>query len=322
MFLTVLLLLVGIALVLLGADKLTDGATGLARRFDVSEMAIGLTVVAFGTSLPEFVTSFVSALKGSSEISIGNIVGSNTFNALMIVGCSALVSPIMVSKSTIHKDIPFAILATLSLIIVSLDAVLDGGRSGNLISRSDGLMLSGFFAVFMFYTFSMARDKDGAGGQPQSLRVPPMSYGRILLYIVSGLAGLVLGGNLFVDAATEIALGMGVSETVVGLTLVAAGTSLPELATSIVAARKGSSAIAIGNVVGSNIFNVFFVMGFCATVSPMPVGSISYSDLGLMLLSVLILWCFSYTKRTIERWEGGVMAAVYMVYLAYLVHQA
>ena len=316
MFLTVVLLLVGIALVLLGADKLTDGATGLARRFNVTEMVIGLTVVAFGTSLPEFVTSFMSALKGSSEISIGNIVGSNTFNVLMIVGCSALVSPIVISKSTIHKDIPFAILATLSLIVVSLDAVLDGGQFENLISRTDGLML------FMFYTFSIARNKDGAGEQPQALQIAPMSYGRIFLYVILGLAGLVFGGNLFVDAATEIALSMGVSETVVGLTLVAAGTSLPELATSIVAARKGSSAIAIGNVVGSNIFNIFFVMGFCATVSPMPVGSISYFDLGLMLLSILILWCFSYTKRTIERWEGGVMVAVYLVYLAYLIHQA
>ena len=183
-------------------------------------------------------------------------------------------------------------------------------------------MLLGLFAVFMFYTFSIARNKDGAGEQPQALQIAPMSYGRIFLYVILGLAGLVFGGNLFVDAATEIALSMGVSETVVGLTLVAAGTSLPELATSIVAARKGSSAIAIGNVVGSNIFNIFFVMGFCATVSPMPVGSISYFDLGLMLLSILILWCFSYTKRTIERWEGGVMVAVYLVYLAYLIHQA
>ena len=220
MFLTVVLLVVGIALVLLGADKLTDGATGLARRFNVTEMVIGLTVVAFGTSLPEFVTSFMSALKGSSEISIGNIVGSNTFNVLMIVGCSALVSPIVISKSTIHKDIPFAILATLSLIVVSLDAVLDGGQFENLISRTDGLMLLGLFAVFMFYTFSIARNKDGAGEQPQALQIAPMSYGRIFLYVILGLAGLVFGGNLFVDAATEIALSMGVSETVVGLTFV------------------------------------------------------------------------------------------------------
>ena len=211
MFLTVVLLVVGIALVLLGADKLTDGATGLARRFNVTEMVIGLTVVAFGTSLPEFVTSFMSALKGSSEISIGNIVGSNTFNVLMIVGCSALVSPIVISKSTIHKDIPFAILATLSLIVVSLDAVLDGGQFENLISRTDGLMLLGLFAVFMFYTFSIARNKDGAGEQPQALQIAPMSYGRIFLYVILGLAGLVFGGNLFVDAATEIALSMGVS---------------------------------------------------------------------------------------------------------------
>ena len=226
MFLTVVLLVVGIALVLLGADKLTDGATSLARRFNVTEMVIGLTVVAFGTSLPEFVTSFMSALKGSSEISIGNIVGSNTFNVLMIVGCSALVSPIVISKSTIHKDIPFAILATLSLIVVSLDAVLDGGQFENLISRTDGLMLLGLFAVFMFYTFSIARNKDGAGEQPQALQIAPMSYGRIFLYVILGLAGLVFGGNLFVDAATEIALSMGVSETVGGRGISVHGTKV------------------------------------------------------------------------------------------------
>lgn len=322
MFFAAVLLVVGIALVLLGADKLTDGATGLARRFDVPEMVIGLTVVAFGTSLPEFVTSFTSVLKGSSGLSIGNIVGSNTFNALMIVGCSALASPLVVSKSTVRKDIPFAILATLILIVVSSDAALDGGRFANLISRADGLTLVGFFAVFMSYTFSMAREKGSADGQPQAPRAAPMSYGRIFLYIVCGLAGLVFGGSLFVDAATEIALGLGVSETVVGLTLVAAGTSLPELATSIVAARKGSSAIAIGNVVGSNIFNVFFVTGFCAAVSPMSAGSLSCPDLGFMLLSILMLWCFSCTKRTVERWEGGVLVAAYLVYVAYLIRQA
>ena len=323
MLLAVVWLLVGIVLVLLGADKLTDGAAGLARRFNVTELVIGLTVVAFGTSLPEFVASFMSALKGSSELSIGNIVGSNTFNVLAIVGCSALASPIVISKSTIRKDIPFAILATLSLIVVSLDTLLDGPQFAARISRTDGLLLLGFFAVFMFYTFSIARNKEGTDGQPQQAVQPArMPYARIFLYIVLGLAALVFGGNLFVDAATEIALGLGVSETVVGLTLVAAGTSLPELATSIVAARKGSSAIAIGNVVGSNIFNIFFVMGFCAIVSPMPVGSISYFDFGLMLLSMLILWCFSYTKRVVERWEGGFMVAVYLVYLSYLLYHA
>lgn len=319
MLLTVGLLLVGVVLVLFGADKLTDGATGLARRFNVSEMVIGLTVVAFGTSLPEFVTSFMSAIKGSGDISMGNIVGSNIFNVLVIVGCSAMASPIIISKSTLHKDIPFAILASLMLMVVSLDSVWDLGAM-DFLSRSDGLVMLGFFSVFMFYTFSIARNNIGQE-QSQSAVLPLMPYWKVFLYIIIGLAGLVFGGNLFVDAATKIALQLGVSEVVVGLTLVAAGTSLPELATSVVAARKGSSAIAIGNVVGSNIFNIFFVMGVCPIVSPIRIGDISYLDLGLMLLSMLILWFFAYTKRVIERWEGGAIMVIYLVYLGYLIYQ-
>lgn len=320
MWISLILLIVGIVLILFGADKLTDGATGLARRFNVTELVIGLTVVAFGTSLPEFVTSFMSTLKGSSDISIGNIVGSNIFNVLMIVGCAAWLSPITISKSTIAKDIPFAILASLVLVIVSTDSLLDGGAP-DMLSRTDGLVLLGYFAVFMFYTYFISRNKEsGEGMQEPAKPQNAMPYWKIFLYIVIGLAGLVLGGNLFVDGASEIALAMGVSETIVGLTLVAAGTSLPELATSMVAAKKGSSAIAIGNVIGSNIFNIFFVMGICAAVQPMAVGNISYLDLGLMLASMLLLWGFSYTKRTVERWEGILLVLIYVGYVGYLIY--
>lgn len=320
MWLSLLLLIVGIVLILFGADKLTDGATGLARRFNVTELVIGLTVVAFGTSLPEFVTSFMSTLKGSSDISIGNIVGSNIFNALMIVGCAAWLSPITISKSTIAKDIPFALLASLVLGVVSVDSLLDNGAP-DILSRTDGLVLLGYFSVFMAYTYFISRNKEAGADMQQSVKPQQlMPYWKIFLYIIIGLAGLVIGGNLFVDGASQIAIAMGVSETIVGLTLVAAGTSLPELATSMVAARKGSSAIAIGNVIGSNIFNIFFVMGICATVEPMAVGNISYLDLGLMLASMLLLWGFSYTKRTIERWEGAFLVIIYIAYLGYLIY--
>lgn len=320
MWLSLLLLIVGIVLILFGADKLTDGATGLARRFNVTELVIGLTVVAFGTSLPEFVTSFMSTLKGSSDISIGNIVGSNIFNALMIVGCAAWLSPITISKSTIAKDIPFALLASLVLGVVSVDSLLDNGAP-DILSRTDGLVLLGYFSVFMAYTYFISRNKEAGADMQQSDKPQQlMPYWKIFLYIIIGLAGLVIGGNLFVDGASQIAIAMGVSETIVGLTLVAAGTSLPELATSMVAARKGSSAIAIGNVIGSNIFNIFFVMGICATVEPMAVGYISYLDLGLMLASMLLLWGFSYTKRTIERWEGAFLVIIYIAYLGYLIY--
>lgn len=321
MWISLLWLILGIVLILFGADKLTDGATGLARRFNVAELVIGLTVVAFGTSLPEFVTSFVSTIKGNSDISIGNIVGSNIFNVLMIVGCSAWLAPITISKSSLAKDIPFAILASVVLIVIAADSILDPG-SMNMLSRTDGLLLLGYFCVFMAYTYFISRKKETGDGMQQQVHVPPMPYWKIAVWIVVGLAGLVVGGNFFVDGASAIALSLGVSKTVVGLTLVAAGTSLPELATSMVAARKGSSAIAIGNVIGSNIFNIFFVMGVCATTSPMKVGQISYLDLGMMLLSMLLLWFFSYTKRTVERWEGITMVIVYLLYLSFLVYEA
>lgn len=322
MIISILLLIVGGALVLFGADRLTDGATALARRFGVTEMVIGLTVVAFGTSLPEFVTSFMSTLKGSSDISIGNIVGSNIFNTLVIVGASALVYPIVIRKSTVTKDIPFSVLASIMLIVVVFDVTLDGAAM-NILTRTDGLLMLGFFSVFMAYTFFMARNTEELSTSNESnVPVKQMPYWKIFLFIILGLAGLVLGGNLFVESACEIALSLGISETVVGLTIVAAGTSLPELATSVVAARKGSSAIAIGNVVGSNIFNIFFVMGMCATIAPMKVGNISYIDLALMLVSMLMLWGFSFSKRKIERWEGALLVIVYLIYLSYLVYNA
>lgn len=322
MIISILLLIVGGALVLFGADRLTDGATALARRFGVTEMVIGLTVVAFGTSLPEFVTSFMSTLKGSSDISIGNIVGSNIFNTLVIVGASALVYPIVIRKSTVTKDIPFSVLASIMLIVVVFDVALDGAAM-NILARTDGLLMLGFFSVFMAYTFFMARNTEELSNSNESnVPVKQMPYWKIFLFIILGLAGLVLGGNLFVESACEIALSLGISETVVGLTIVAAGTSLPELATSVVAARKGSSAIAIGNVVGSNIFNIFFVMGMCATIAPMKVGNISYIDLALMLVSMLMLWGFSFSKRKIERWEGALLVIVYLIYLSYLVYNA
>ena len=322
MIISILLLIVGGALVLLGADNLTDGATALARRFGVTEMVIGLTVVAFGTSLPEFVTSFMSTIKGSSDISIGNIVGSNIFNTLVIVGASALVYPIVIRKSTVTKDIPFSVLASIMLIVVVFDVTLDGAAM-NILTRTDGLLMLGFFSVFMAYTFFMARNTEELSTSNESnVPVKQMPYWKIFLFIILGLAGLVLGGNLFVESACEIALSLGISETVVGLTIVAAGTSLPELATSVVAARKGSSAIAIGNVVGSNIFNIFFVMGMCATIAPMKVGNISYIDLALMLVSMLMLWGFSFSKRKIERWEGALLVIVYLIYLSYLVYNA
>lgn len=309
-----LLLLVGIVLVLWGADKLTDGATALARRFQVSDMVIGLTVVAFGTSLPEFVTSFTAVLHHYEAISMGNIVGSNIFNTLLIVGASALTYPIWVSRSSLSKDIPFALLASLALFVLCKDTVF-GGADTQVITMGDGLMLLFFFAIFMYYTFSIARPSDGGEEQPVADKKEQPLW-KILLYVVLGLAGLIFGGNFFVESSSDLARTWGVSEHIIGLTIVAGGTSLPELATSIVAARKGNSAIAIGNVIGSNIFNIFFVIGVCALVSPISATSITDLDLLLLIGSILLLWIFAFTNRRISRMEGASLILVYLFYLA------
>lgn len=309
-----LLLIIGIVLVLWGADKLTDGATALARRFHVSDLVIGLTVVAFGTSLPEFVTSFTAVLRHYEAISMGNIVGSNIFNTLLIVGASALTSPIWVSRSSLSKDIPFALLASLVLFVLCKDTLFAGADT-QMISMGDGLILLFFFAIFMYYTFSIARS--AAGSEDSSLTgKKDYPFWKILLYIVLGLAGLIFGGNFFVESASDLARTWGVSEHIIGLTIVAGGTSLPELATSIVAARKGNSAIAIGNVIGSNIFNIFFVIGICALVSPISAMSITDVDLLLLIGSILLLWVFAFTNRRISRMEGVSLILVYLFYLA------
>lgn len=313
-------LILGVVLVLWGADKLTDGATGLARRFQVNDLVIGLTVVAFGTSLPEFVTSLFAAIKGSSAISLGNVIGSNIFNTLVIVGMTALTRPIWVSKSTLAKDIPFALLSSLVFGVLCLDLWFNA-TDENYISWGDGLILLFFFVIFMYYTFSIARNKNEGEQVTEASLVQEasMPYWKIGLYIVLGLVGLVLGGNLFVSGASGIAADLGVSEAVIGLTLVAGGTSLPELATSIVAARKGNSAIAIGNVIGSNIFNVFFVLGICSFISPMNATSVSLTDIFILIFSMLLMWGFASTSRKISRWEGLVMVVLYCSYVTYLI---
>lgn len=313
---SLLFLILGAALILWGADRLTDGASALARRLGMTELVVGLTVVAFGTSLPEFVTSFTAALQGCSDISIGNVVGSNLFNTLVIVGASACVAPIAVNAGTISKDIPFALLASLALGVLCLDGVFNGGSADSL-SQGDGLILLLFFAVFMAYTFSIARGASPADGDAP---VPPMPVGRMVLNILAGLIGLVVGGHLFVEGAVDVALALGVSEAVVGLTLVAGGTSLPELATSVMAARKGCSGMAIGNVIGSNLFNVFFVLGLCSSIRPMSADGLSMVDLAMLVLSVGLLWAFAFSRHIVQRWEGGVLLVVYALYLTFLIY--
>src|SRR5574344_1307590 len=312
---SIVYIIIGMVMVLLGADKLTEGASALARRMNIPEIVIVLTIVAFGTSMPEFFVSLVSALKGNSDLALGNVVGSNIFNALFIVGCTAVVAPMTITKATVRKDIPFAVFSSLLLCVLCMDS-LSFSIKGSTISRIDGIILLLVFAVFLVYTFRLAKNGNNEEAEGEA---KPFGTVKITLYIVLGLVGLVWGSDLFVDGASDVARSLGVSDGIIGLTLVACGTSLPELATSVVAARKGKSAIAIGNVIGSNVFNILAILGITAVITPMRIEGITMVDMLMMLISMLLLWMFSYTKYTVARWEGGVLMVIFGGYLTWLI---
>ncbi|MCM1349075.1 MAG: calcium/sodium antiporter [Firmicutes bacterium] len=323
---SILILLGGLLLILGGANYLTDGASDIARRMGISDLIVGLTVVAFGTSAPELAISLISALNNSAGLAVGNVVGSNIFNTLVIIGVTAMVSPIVVRKSILTADIPLVLLSALVLLVMSNGPLLDGSSSA-LISRVDGILLLCFFAVFMRYTFAQAKalPEGEAVKEPAAETVAANSkqlpLWRALIYVVGGLAALVWGGQLFVQGASDIAKGFGVSEAVIGLTVVAAGTSLPELAASVVAALKGRTEMALGNVIGSNIFNIFLVLGSAATISPLPLGGIGNFDLLTLTGACLLFWVFGwfFAERKITLIEGAVLACCYVAYTALLI---
>jgi len=306
MVLDIVYIIIGVALVLKGADLLTEGASALARRMNVPEIIIGLTIVAAGTSAPELFVSLMSAIKGTPDLAVGNVVGSNTMNAMLIVGCAAMVAPMTISRSTVKKDIPFSVGASVLLMLLAI---------GNYLGRLDGVILLMGFAAFMTYTLMQAKKGKAEPVAEVKHRNPWLS----VLWLVLGLAMLVGGSNLFVDSASSVAYALGISEGVVGLTVVAGGTSLPELATSVVAARKGQSAIAIGNVIGSNVFNILLILGLTATISPLQIEGITTIDMAVMLLSVSLVWLFSFTRYKVERWEGALLVGGYAVYLGWLI---
>lgn len=309
-------------LILLGANYLTDGASALARKMGVSDLMVGLTVVAFGTSMPEFVISLVSAIDGSAELAIGNVVGSNIANILLIGGLTALVHPIRVEKSVMTREIPMVVIASIALTAMACAPFLDGQGLSALIDRADGIILLLFFVVFMRIMLSGAKTavpndpSEQQGAEKKSLKL-----WLAIVYIAGGLAGLIFGGQWFVDGASDIAKAMGVSEALIGLTIVAVGTSLPELATSVVAAAKGSTGMAIGNIVGSNIFNILFVLGATAVVRPLSSGGISYVDYCVMTLSAIIFWIMGWLvgKRTITRGEGALLLGLYTGYMTWII---
>ena len=317
MILSVISFVVGIVLVILGADWLTKGASALARRFNMSELLIGLTIVAIGTSLPELVISTGSALKGSPGLALGNVIGSNIFNGMFILGVTALLCPIKFNAKMLTREIPFNLLATVALILVS-GSMLVGGAPGEMITRYGGMILLCFLAVFVRYTFSITNE----GGDDERVEVLPMW--KVVLFIATGLAALIFGGNLFVDGATEIARAMKLSEAVIGITIVSAGSSLPELAVSVSAARKGNVGIALGNVLGSNILNIFFILGVSATITPISLDGFSFVDYYVLLASSLLIYAVARFggKAVINRFEGALLVAGYVAYTTWLIMNA
>lgn len=319
---SVVYLILGLVCILVGANLLTDGASALAKRYGISDLVIGLTIVAFGTSAPELVISVLSAIRGSAGLAIGNVVGSNIFNILVIIGVVALLHPIKVERSIMTNEIPLVVLSSLALLALGNGVILDGAPE-NIVNRTGGLLLLMFFLIFMRYTFSIAKSSPDSG-ENEGGEVKQMPLWRSSLFILIGLAGLVGGGELFVNGATSIARSLNVSDAVIGLTIVAMSTSFPELATSAVAAVKGKPGLAIGNVIGSCLFNVFFVLGASATISPLPLGTIGNFDLLTLTGASLLFWIFGwfFRERTITRTEGAILLVSYIAYSAILVINA
>ncbi len=310
---------IGLILLIKGADFLVEGATGIASRLKVSDLVVGLTVVAFGTSTPEFFVNIIASLKGNTQIGIGNILGSNISNIFLILGVSSIIYPLTVTKGTVWREIPFSLLAAVVLGILANDRLIDYSDSSAL-TRIDGLVLLSFFIIFLYYSFNIAKSIEG---MQEYMPVKEQGLLKSYLLVVSGFAGLGLGGKWIVDGAVHMALNLGLSESLVGLTIVAVGTSLPELATSVVAAYRRNVEIAVGNVVGSNIFNIFFVLSISSIIKPLPFKETNNIDIGMVIMASLLLFFSMFTggKKSVGRAEGIVFVIIYCAYTVLLVIQ-
>lgn len=308
-----LLIPVGFVLLIKGADVFVEAASSLARRLRVSDLAVGLTVVAFGTSLPELAVNTTASIQGNAGITIGNIIGSNICNILLILGVAGVIYPLMVTRGTVWKEIPLSLLAAIVVGVAANDRLIDRAAA-SVLSRADGLILLCFFAIFLYYTAGIARNFRGV---EEAAPKATLSLTRIGVMIAIGFAALILGSRWVVNGAVQMATALGVSESVIGLTVVAVGTSLPELATSAAAAYRKNPDIAVGNVVGSNIFNLFFILGVSSVIRPVPFAPGSNFDLGaLVIASVLLFLCmFTGRRHVLERWQAGVFLAGYILYI-------
>ena len=308
MILQFILLIAGFLLLIKGAYWLVENSSSFARKKNISDLAIGLTIVAFGTSAPELVVNVIAAFQGHEDIVFGNIIGSNNFNLFFILGVAGLISPLLVQQSTVWKEIPISLFAALLLYFLVIEGFL---------SRRDGLFLIIFFLIFLFYVYKQLKDGPSSSLAP----LKEKSNMRIFSFILIGLAGLIVGGRLVVESAMDIAGSLGMSEKIIGITIVAAGTSLPELATSVIAALKKNNDIAVGNIIGSNVFNIFFILGLSALVRPINFNVVFNIDLFLLFIGTTLLFLFMFLggKRKLERWEAGFLLMIYMGYTTYLV---
>lgn len=310
----ILLLVLGFGILIKGANWLVDGGAALARKYKISELAIGLTVVAFGTSMPEFVVNIFAAYKSNADIVFGNIIGSNIFNLFAILGIAGLITPLIVQSSTVWKEIPLSFFAALLLFVLSNSIT----SKNEILTRIDGIILLIFFCVFLYYVFRQLKKEN----IPIDIHRKELSNIKIWIFIFLGLVFLIIGGRLVVINSVLIAQSLGISQTIIGLTIVAAGTSLPELATSVVAALKKKNDIAIGNIIGSNIFNIFFILGISAIIKPVDFNTKFNFDLYLLGIGTLLLFLamFFGKKKKLDRWEAGVLLLIYIGYVIYLIN--
>lgn len=325
MFTTLTLFIIGFLLLIKGADILVDGSVSLATRYGISNLVIGLTIVGFGTSAPELIVNLLSSISGNTDLAIGNIIGSNIANVFLILGICAIIYPLTVQRNTVFKEIPFSLLAGFITVVLASDVFLDGnlGATANVISRIDGVVLLSFFVIFMYYIFGIAKASPAQDSPAQDNSEPVaessvQSITKSIVYIVLGLFALVIGGKWIVDGAVVIATMLGVSQSVIGLTIVAIGTSLPELATSVVAALKRQTDIAVGNIVGSNIFNIFWILGLSAVISPLQLQADAFIDFVFLIGSSLLLFIIMFIgkRHTVEKWQGVAFVGVYILYVA------
>lgn len=312
---TIILLLVGLGLIVLGADWLVDGASAIARRLGVSEFVIGLTIVGFGTSCPELVVSLTGAIQGNADISIGNVIGSNIFNALFILGVTAVILPVSMTYSNRKRDIPVTLAASVILVLFGMNKTLLGIGDRDALSRVEGIAFLLLFCVYLYSCFKFD-SKELADMPEHKQRKLPLA----ICAVAAGLAGLIFGGELFVDSATDIARRLGVSDKFIAITILAGGTSFPELATCIVAAAKHKDQLALGNILGSNVFNILLILGCSSVITPLSFEGMSLVDVGILIAScvLLLLWAYSGRKCRIDRWEGAVMLLVFAAYYCYL----